>query len=113
GRKASILLGVGGVYPAFLVMLRDAFMSALISRPHRWHGEALDAYSRALSLAGGSTYTRGESRAMQAWQVDHARRAYHALSEVVEEVNIRRTHIAPLRIYARHPPRIQEDTQRY
>ncbi|AKG38796.1 hypothetical protein MA03_05260 [Infirmifilum uzonense] len=37
---------------------------------------------------------------MQAWQVDHARRAYQALSEAVEEVNIRRTRIAPLRIYA-------------
>jgi hypothetical protein len=37
---------------------------------------------------------------MQAFQVDHARRAYHALTEAVEEVNIRRTRIAPLRIYA-------------
>ncbi|AKG38606.1 hypothetical protein MA03_03945 [Infirmifilum uzonense] len=37
---------------------------------------------------------------MQAWQVDHAGRAYQALSEAVEEVNLRRTHIAPLRIYA-------------
>ncbi|MGC9146259.1 MAG: hypothetical protein ACP5GL_00385 [Infirmifilum sp.] len=53
GRKASILLGVGGVYPALWAMFRAAFMSALASRPHRWHGEALDAYSRALSLAGG------------------------------------------------------------
>ncbi|AKG38010.1 hypothetical protein MA03_00070 [Infirmifilum uzonense] len=41
---------------------------------------------------------------MQAWQVDHAGRAYHALSEAVEEVNLRRTRIASLRIYADIPP---------
>ncbi|MGC9146905.1 MAG: hypothetical protein ACP5GL_03665 [Infirmifilum sp.] len=41
---------------------------------------------------------------MQAWQVGHAGRAYHALSEAVEEVDIRRTRIAPLRIYAAIPP---------
>ncbi|MGB9709804.1 hypothetical protein, partial [Infirmifilum uzonense] len=40
---------------------------------------------------------------MQAFQVDHAGRAYHALTEAVEEVNIRRTRIAPLRIYAAIP----------
>nr|WP_236944859.1 hypothetical protein [Infirmifilum uzonense] len=57
--------------------------------------EALEAYSRALSLAGGLNLHPGESRAMQAWQVDHAGRAYHALSEAVEEVNIRRTRITP------------------
>ncbi|MGC9096866.1 MAG: hypothetical protein ACP5II_06885 [Infirmifilum sp.] len=44
--------------------------------------------------------TRGESRAMQAWQVDHAGRAYQALSEAVEEIHASRTRIAPLRIYA-------------
>ncbi|AKG39228.1 hypothetical protein MA03_08325 [Infirmifilum uzonense] len=37
---------------------------------------------------------------MQAWQVDHAGRAYQALSEAFEEVNIRRTRIASLRAYA-------------
>ncbi|MGC8835626.1 MAG: hypothetical protein ACP5PL_01580 [Infirmifilum sp.] len=41
---------------------------------------------------------------MQAWQVDHAGRAYQALTEAVEDVNIRRTRIAPLRIYADIPP---------
>ncbi len=38
--------------------------------------------------------------AMQAFQVDHARRAYHALSEAVEELSLRRTRIASLRAYA-------------
>ncbi|AKG38967.1 hypothetical protein MA03_06490 [Infirmifilum uzonense] len=37
---------------------------------------------------------------MQAFQVDHAGRAYHALMEAVEEVSIRRTRIASLRAYA-------------
>ncbi|WP_191118600.1 hypothetical protein [Infirmifilum uzonense] len=60
----------------------------------------MDAYSRALSLAGGLNINPGESRAMQAFQVDHAGRAYHALTEAVEEVNIRRTRIASHRIYA-------------
>ncbi|WP_191118756.1 hypothetical protein [Infirmifilum uzonense] len=41
------------MYPALWAMFSAAFMSALASRPHRWHGEALEAYSRALSLAGG------------------------------------------------------------
>ncbi|AKG38787.1 hypothetical protein MA03_05200 [Infirmifilum uzonense] len=75
-------------------------MSALISRPQRGHREALDAYSRALSLAGALNLHPGESRAMQAWQVDHARRAYHALTEAVEEIHASRTRIASLRAYA-------------
>ncbi|MGC8986773.1 MAG: hypothetical protein ACP5KC_01885 [Infirmifilum sp.] len=37
---------------------------------------------------------------MQAFQVDHAGRAYHALTEAIEEINLRRTRIASLRIYA-------------
>ncbi|MGB9709803.1 hypothetical protein [Infirmifilum uzonense] len=44
---------------AFLAMFKHAFMSALISRPHRWYGEALGAYSRALSLAGGLNVNPG------------------------------------------------------
>ncbi|AKG38758.1 hypothetical protein MA03_05005 [Infirmifilum uzonense] len=41
---------------------------------------------------------------MQAFQVDHAGRAYQALSEAIEEVSIRRTRIASLRAYAGIPP---------
>ncbi|AKG39174.1 hypothetical protein MA03_07920 [Infirmifilum uzonense] len=74
-----------------------AYASRVVEREYR---EALEAYSRALSLAGGLNLHPGESRAMQAFQVDHAGRAYQALSEAVEEVNIRRTRIASLRIYA-------------
>ncbi len=37
---------------------------------------------------------------MQAFQVDHAGRAYHALSEAVEEIHASRTRIASLRAYA-------------
>ncbi|AKG38960.1 hypothetical protein MA03_06435 [Infirmifilum uzonense] len=38
--------------------------------------------------------------AIQAFQVDHARRAWYALTEAVEEVSLRRTRIASLRAYA-------------
>ncbi|MGC9108152.1 MAG: hypothetical protein ACP5IE_08210 [Infirmifilum sp.] len=53
-----------------------------------------------MSLAGALNINPGESRAMQAFQVDHARRAYQALSEAVEEIHASRTRIASLRIYA-------------
>ncbi|AKG39087.1 hypothetical protein MA03_07305 [Infirmifilum uzonense] len=74
-----------------------AYASRVVEREYR---EALEAYSRALSLSGSLNLHPGESRAMQAFQADHARRAYHALTEAVEEVHASRTRIASLRIYA-------------
>ncbi|AKG39037.1 hypothetical protein MA03_07000 [Infirmifilum uzonense] len=80
-------------------MARSGLGSGLIGRTI-----SSRASSPGLSPLYSFFFLEEDVGAIQAFQVNHARRAWYALSEAVEEVNIRRTRIASLRIYAAIPP---------